>query len=176
MSRNHSAVRGALAGIVGGMVASWVMNEFMSRAGKTLQKVVQSDEQNFVDEVEQVVAANEPKEDATMKAADKVVSEVTGGRHLTWKGKQRGGPVVHYAFGALMGGVYGALAECAPSIAAGGGASFGTILFAGADLLAVPALGLSQSSTKEPVAKLASPLAAHIVYGVATDIVRRLLR
>jgi hypothetical protein len=44
-----------------------------------------------------------------MKTADAIVSTVTGGRHLSFEQRQKGGPIVHYAFGAIMGGVYGAL-------------------------------------------------------------------
>lgn len=176
MYRERHLVRGVIAGMVGGFVASWVMNEFMSGAGKKLQEEVQTDEQNEADRADQKASENQPKEDATMKAADLIVKEVTGGRHLTWQEKERGGPIVHYGFGTLMGGLYGGLAEVAPRITAGGGIGFGTALFTGADLFAVPALGLSQSPGGQPPSKLTSPLVAHLVYGLTTDIVRRLLR
>jgi uncharacterized membrane protein YagU involved in acid resistance len=152
------------------------MNEFMSGPGQKLQEAVQTDEQNETDRAQQKETENQPKEDATMKAADLIVEKVTGGRHLSWEEKEQGGPLVHYAFGTLMGGIYGGLAEVAPPITAGAGTGFGIVLFAGADLFAVPALGLSQSASVEPVSKLTSPMAAHLVYGVTTDIVRRLLR
>lgn len=176
MNRTGRICRGAVAGLVGGLAASWLMNQFMSKAGAPLQKAVQTDEQNREDEERSREEAGQPREDATMKAADAIVKEATGGRHLSWEGKERGGPVVHYAFGALMGALYGGVAECAPAVTVAAGSGFGTALFAGADLLAVPALGLSGNPGKQPPAKLATPFAAHIVYGVATDLVRRLLR
>jgi len=46
----------------------------------------------------------------------------------------------------------------------------------GADLVAVPALHLSGSSDDAPVSSLATPFAAHLVYGVTTEAVRRLVR
>src|ERR1700692_3885046 len=58
----------------------------------------------------------------------------------------------------------------------GFGTAFGAALFTGADLVAVPALNLSQSSGDEPVASLATPFAAHLVYGAATETVRKLVR
>lgn len=176
MYTQRRIARGVIAGMAGGLVASWAMNEFMSRAGKKLEKAVQTDEQNEADRVQQRETDNQPKEDATMKAADRVMEGVTGGQHLSWRQKEKSGPIVHYAFGMLMGGAYGGLAELAPGVAAGAGISFGTVLFAGADLLAVPALGLSQSSASQPASKLATPFAAHLVYGLTADIVRRLLR
>lgn len=48
-----------------------------------------------------------------MKAADAVVSISTGGRHLSSEQKGKAGPLVHYAFGALMGALYGTAAEYA---------------------------------------------------------------
>lgn len=174
--QNHHVLRGALAGTLGGLVASWVMNEFMSGIGSKLQHAVQTDEQNRTDEAMQHAGEGQPKEDATMKAADMIVKEATGGQHLSWEEKKKAGPMVHYAFGALMGGLYGGLAELSPGVTGGIGTKFGTVLFAGADLFAVPALGLSQSSADQQASKLVSPFAAHLVFGVTTDLVRRLFR
>lgn len=176
MSNARHVFRGAMVGVIGGLVASWAMNEFMAVAGKDLQEALQTEEQNSEDQAQQKAAEGQPHEDATMKAADKIVSKATGGQHLSWRGKERGGPVVHYAFGSLIGGLYGAAAEIAPGITAGFGASFGTLLFIGADLLAVPAMGLSQNPAPEPASKLSSPFAAHLVYGVTTEAIRRILR
>jgi hypothetical protein len=153
--RNGSRlVSGIVAGVAGGLFASWVMNVFMER------------------EPRQAAHVQTQMEDATMKTADAIVSKVTGGRHLSLEEQKKGGPIVHYAFGAIMGGVYGALAEYAPASTAGFGTSFAGALFAGADLVAVPALKLSGSPAKAPV----TPFAAHLVYGVATEGVRRLVR
>jgi hypothetical protein len=56
----------------------------------------------------------EDAEDATMKTADRI-SQALKGRHLTKDEKKKAGPVVHYAFGALMGAVYGASVEVNPA-------------------------------------------------------------
>jgi hypothetical protein len=154
------------------------MNEFMAGPGKKLQHAVQSDDENRKQDAQerQQEKSGEPQEDATMKAADAIVSTATGGRHLSWEEKKEGGPVVHYAFGALMGGIYGGLAEYSKIARSGFGTSFGGALFAGADLLAVPAFHLSPPSTEQPASALASPFAAHIVYGATTELVRRIAR
>ena len=177
MSESKHLFRGILAGVAGGLAASWVMNQFISGPGKDLKKAVQNDVQNQADEQEEQEAAQGTvKEDATMKAADGIVNVVTGGRHLSWEEKQKGGPVVHYAFGALMGGVYGGLAEYSDKVRSGFGTSFGGALFGGADLLAVPMLGLSPMPKKESAPTLVTPFAAHVVYGVTTELVRRIVR
>lgn len=165
--------RGIVAGIAGGLVASWVMNEFMANLGPQIQKAVQGEDSTSS---EPQPEDGEKPDDATMKTADAVVATVTGGRHLTHEGKAKGGPIVHYAFGALMGGVYGAIAEELPVTTLGFGTAFGAALFTGADLVAVPALNLSGSSGDQPASSLATPLAAHLVYGAATETVRRLVR
>lgn len=163
---------GIVAGIAGGLFASWVMNEFMETLGPPLQEALQGDEGT----TRQQPQEGEKPDDATMKTADAIVSAVTGGRHLSHEGRERGGPIVHYAFGAIMGGIYGAIAEGIPETTIGFGTAFGSALFAGADLVAVPALKLSGSSADAPVSALATPFAAHLVYGAATEAVRRLVR
>lgn len=172
MKAEKNPVLGVLAGVAGGLAASWVMNEFMAGPGKKLQHALQ----NSAEKREEQAHSGEPKEDATMKVADAVVNTATGGRHLSWAGKQKGGPVVHYAFGALMGGIYGGLAEYSSDVTAGFGTAFGGILFSGADLLAVPALHLGPPPTTQSASAMASPFAAHIVYGTTTELVRRVVR
>lgn len=163
---------GIVAGIAGGLVASWLMNEFMENVGPSLQKAVQGGDAPSSQESD----GGEKPDDATMKTADAVVSTVTGGRHLSHEGKEKGGPIVHYAFGAIMGATYGAIAEGLPASTFGFGTGFGAALFAGADLVAVPALNLSGSPSDAPVSSLATPFAAHLVYGATTELVRRLVR
>lgn len=160
-------LRGAMAGVAGGLIASWVMNEFMEGPGKKLQESVQD-------------GASRQKtpedESATMKMADEVVEFTTGGRHLSREGKEKGGPIVHYCYGALMGGLYGALAEVWNTPKAGLGALFGTVLFGAGDLVAVPALHLSTPPTEQPPSALTNPFLSHLVYGVTTELSRRALR
>lgn len=174
MSQRRTAhlASGIVAGIAGGLVASWVMNEFMTNVGPSLQKAVQGDDSGS----SQQDQGGDKPDDATMKTADAVVSTVTGGRHLSHEQKEKGGPIVHYAFGALMGATYGAIAEGVPDATFGFGTAFGAALFACADLVAVPALNLSGSPTDSPVSSLATPFAAHLVYGTVTEAVRRLVR
>ena len=163
-------LRGVLAGVVGGLAASWVMNEFSATVGEKLAETVETPEE------QQQLKAQSDGEDATMKAADRIAETVTGGRHLTHAQRAAGGPVVHYAFGALAGGVYGGMAEYSDSVRAGFGTTFGGMLFASADLLAVPAFKLGGWPNEYPVSSLVSPLAAHMVYGMTTELVRRLVR
>jgi hypothetical protein len=157
-----------MAGIAGGLIASWVMNEFLAGPGKKLEKSVKDDSMKK--------QQNTEEEDSTMKAADVIVEISTGGRHLSYEGRKKGGPIVHYVFGALMGGLYGGLAEYSKISRAGLGTIFGSLLFVAGDLIAVPAFHLSEPPSEQPASALINPFAAHLVYGSTTELVRRTLR
>lgn len=177
-AQRRRVVRGTLAGIAGGLAASWAMNLFISSVGDKLTQSLMSDEDRDRQQRQkrEQEKSSAPQEDATMKAAEEIVHEVSGGRHLSHEERKQAGPVVHYAFGGLVGGLYGALAECSEWTSLGFGTVFGTILFVGADLIAVPAFGLGPSATEQPMTSQATPLAAHLVYGTTTDLVRRAIR
>jgi putative membrane protein len=171
MAKQKNLLLGVLAGAAGGLAAAWMMNEFMAGLGQKLQQAAQSDKENQ----QQEATKDEPKEDATMKAADAIAYAATGD-HLSRAEKEQGGPIVHYAFGALTGAIYGGLAEYSPSVTSGFGTSFGGVLFSTADMLAVPALKLAPSPADQPASAQASPFAAHIIYGATTELVRRIVR
>lgn len=169
---------GMVAGAVGGLIASWVMNAFIEGPGQKLQETIQRDSGRPEGErLSQPVNPNQPPpDDATMKTADAIVHTFSGGHHLSREGKKVGGPIVHYAFGTLMGACYGALAETTPQVTDGAGTAFGAALFAGADLVAVPALNLSGSPDQQSISSLTAPFAAHLVYGMTTEAIRRVIR
>lgn len=172
--RHQNTWKGAAAGLVGGLVASWTMNQFQSFLSK-VQKESKGGEQSESSSQRQGEEQQEESEDATMKAADKLWEEVTGSP-LTKEAKKTAGPIVHYVFGSTMGAVYGAVVEHAPWAKAGAGIPFGALLFVGADEVAVPAFGLSKSPQEYPLSSHASALVAHAVYGVTTEVVRRMIR
>ena len=165
-----SILKGMLAGAVGGLVASWTMNEF--------QKAWAAAERQITDGRlghQGKQKGGEDAEDATMKTADRI-SELLQGRHLTRDEKKKAGPVLHYAFGAIMGAVYGASVEVNPAANALAGIPFGAILFAAADEVALPALGLSDKPAAYPLSTHFYGLVSHAVYGVTTETVRRMVR
>jgi putative membrane protein len=163
-------LRGALAGAVGGLVASWTMNEFQKLWTGAEKQIIGGKQGQQGDQ-----KGGEDAEDATMKTADRI-SEALRGRHLTKDEKKEAGPVVHYAFGVLMGAVYGASVEVNPSANALAGIPFGAILFAAADEVALPALGLSDKPVAYPLSRHLYGLVSHAVYGVTTETVRRIVR
>ncbi len=155
--RDRSRWRGVLAGVVGGLAGAWTMNQFQAALSRAQPQQPSSGD------------------DATQKAAAAMAQPFLD-RPLTRDEKRVGGPVVHYAFGSIMGGLYGAMAEARPRTSLGWGLPFGAVVWLGADEIGVPLAGLSQSATEAPLSTHASALAAHLVYGATADAVRRAVR
>jgi putative membrane protein len=83
---------------------------------------------------------------------------------------------IHWGFGALVGGVYGALAEYQPAVTGRLGANFGLTLCGITHASALPMMGLTESPENQPAREHASELVTHAIYGVTTEVVRRLAR
>jgi putative membrane protein len=162
---NSKLWKGAVAGLAAGLAATYVMTQFQTLSGK-LEKALEADDHG---------KKEKKGDDATVKAAS-AISQGLFHHTLTRQEKKVAGPAVHYGFGTLTGGMYGALAEVAPVVTRGAGLPFGTVLWAGADEVAVPAFRLSGPPTSNPPAVHAKALAAHLVYGLAMETARRLVR
>jgi putative membrane protein len=170
--------KGMAAGAIGGLLASWTMNQFQSglkKASQALQKGKEQQQQPRQEQPQSNRQSESESEDSTMKTAE-WISEGLFHRQLSRPQKKKLGPVVHYATGTVMGAAYGAISELVPQAAVADGAVFGAALFAGLDELGLWALKLAGPPTKYPLSSHAQALASHCVYGVATDTVRRSLR
>jgi hypothetical protein len=147
----------AAAGLAGGLAASWAMgvfNQLLSKLSGTANE-------------------HEGGQDSTVQVAEAVSQRVFRSQ-ISAEEKALAGPAVHFTFGATMGALYGVLTGKNPHIAAGTGVPFGIAIWAGAHVTAVPALGLSKPPLQKPLAGEAIELASHVVYGAATDTVRRI--
>jgi putative membrane protein len=171
--------KGLAAGLAGGLVASWAMNRFQDVWSKLAEEFVQSEEQpsarDGAGDTQQSQGGEEQADDATVKTAS-AISEGVFGHELTKGEKKIAGPAVHYAFGASVGGLYGAVAELAPEATAGAGLPFGAAFWLLADETAVPLLGLSKGPTEYPLSTHVYALASHLVYGLTAEAVRRAVR
>jgi putative membrane protein len=152
--------RGAVVGLVGGLLAAGAMS-IAHRILADLSPPAQSP------------PSAEP-EDSTVKVASAATRLV--GYRLAEDQKAVAGSVVHYAFGAGVGAVYGAAAEIVPRVTTAFGLPFGVAVWLGAHVVAVPALGLAEPPTRQPIGKEAKEFGLHLVYGAVTELVRRLLR
>jgi uncharacterized membrane protein YagU involved in acid resistance len=97
-------------------------------------------------------------------------------RELKESEKEIAGAAVDFGFGILAAGAYGALAEVSSEVTAVDGLAFGGGLWLFADELGVPAAGLSKWPNAYPAWTHAYGLTGHLVYGFATELVRRIVR
>lgn len=158
--KKRSASKGLVAGLIGGVIGSWVMNEYQ----RIWNEMTKGNKQE-----------SSSDENTTVKTAE-VVSQAMLKRPLKEEEKEKAGNAVHYGFGAVTAAAYGLAAEYKPSVTKGLGIPFGTFVWLQADELAVPALGLSKSVSQYPLSIHIYALTSHLVYGFATEIVRRMVR
>lgn len=176
--------KGVAAGLAGGLLASWTMNQFQAawtRVAEGFEKPhgAQSlqpsegpnpNESNALSQEEK-----EQQDDATVETAKAISSNIFG-HELKESEKKPAGAAVHYAFGTATGGLYGAMAEVAPQVTAGAGIPFGAVFWVVADETAVPLLGLAKGPTEYPLSTHVYSLASHLVYGLTAELGRRAVR
>lgn len=179
--RNGDVLKGLAAGLAGGLVASWTMNQFQAAWTKATegfekphgaQSMQPSEGQ---DAAEGSAQDKENQDDATVKTA-KAIAEGIFGHELKKSEKKSAGALVHYAFGTATGGLYGAVAEFTPEVTRAAGLPFGAAFWLVADEIAVPLLRLSKGATEYPPSTHAYALASHLVYGLTAEAVRRTVR
>ena len=160
-------IKGIVAGVAGGLLASLVMEQFQFVWNKASEAIQSASEEE------------KPKghkaEPATVKAAQSISKNVFGKR-LPKSRKKLAGEAVHYAMGTASAAIYGALAEASPITTIGDGLVFGTAVWLLADEVSVPALGLSKGPTKIPLSTHFYAFVSHLVYGWTTEMVRRAVR
>jgi len=173
MMRKQELWKGVIAGTAAGLAGTVAMTQFQNLWSKASEKLKTNGHQQSSGN-----SSGQESEDATMKVAGKA-AEATG-RHLSREEKKKAGTLVHYGFGTGMGTLYGTIVELGPRELQRhdllSGIGFGSMLFAGADEVAVPALGLSGKPTETPVSSHAYALASHIVYGLTAGAVRKAVR
>lgn len=182
--QDADVMKGLAAGVVAGIVASWVMNQFQSTWSKLIEGKEKphgaqslqegSPHHGVARELEE--RGSDDEEDNAAVRAGTAVTEFVFDKKLTREEKQTAGAVAHYAMGAASGAIYGAAAEFTPLATAGAGLPFGAAVWLVADEAVVPAAGLSKGPTEYPLSVHAYALASHLVFGASTEVVRRAVR
>jgi putative membrane protein len=147
--RQRSVLKGALAGLVGGIVGS---------GAKTVAEKI------F------------PPRLAEQTAPPALMAENLMGRPLSDGEKRIAAGGIHWTFGAVAGAVYGAAVELEPKAAAWQGAAFGLALNKLTHDSLLPKMGLAEPTIRQRTQERQSEWVSHAVYGVVTDVVRRLVR
>jgi putative membrane protein len=79
--------------------------------------------------------------------------------------------LAHFGMGTTMGALYGPLRGHIPLPTPLGGAAFGLAVWAGNYLGLLPALGLLRPAYEHPPRRTGLMIAAHVVWGMAADVV-----
>jgi putative membrane protein len=145
-SRQRSLLKGFLAGAIGGLVGA---------AAKAAGEAVYP-----------------PRTQGQIPPPAVLVNRMAD-HPLSEKAEEASVRAIHWGFGALAGGVYGALAEYQPVVTKRLGANFGLMLCGITHASALPMMGLTESPENQPAREHASELVTHAIYGVTTELVRR---
>jgi putative membrane protein len=145
----RSLAKGLLAGLIGGLVAT---------AAKTLAERIYPPRTH---------GEPEPRE---------VLAEKVAGHELVGTQKEVAREAIQWGFGALTGAAYGALVEYYPQATAKDGAGFGMALSSLMHGTVLPAMGLAAEPEEQTARERTSEMATHLVYGVVTETVRRVVR
>ena len=145
----RSLAKGLLAGLIGGLVAT---------AAKTLAERVYPPRTH-----------GEPEPRVCWRRS---------WRGMSWSAtkKEFAAEAIHWGFGALTGAAYGALVEYYPAATAKDGAGFGMALSSLTHETLLPAMGLAAEPEEQTARERTSEMATHVVYGVVTETVRRVVR
>lgn len=156
MARSNDLSLGLVSGVIGGLAAAFVMSEF----------------QGFWMALdEEAKAKAESSKPATLKAADKA-SKAVSGETVPEPAQKLASNAVHYLTGAILGGVYGLIAEIAPGIAAGAGMAYGGAAWVAMDEVLVPALDLGPRPADTPPKDHLYGFTSHLVFGLTLELVR----
>lgn len=176
--------KGLAAGVIGGIAASFVMNQFQAawqklaegesrgHGAQSMQKG--APERGVGQELEERGSEN-PDDDAAQRLT-KYIAEEGFGYKLTKSEKDAGGTALHYAFGISSGAAYGAAAEFLPQVTVGAGLPFGAAVWVAADEVVTPLLGLSKTPAEYPLSTHAYALSSHLVFGLTAELVRNAVR
>lgn len=154
--------RATLVGAAAGLSAAFIMNQFQA-----LVSSLPEDDDTGSEE-------GEESKPSTVRAAD-AVSQTVSGEPVPPRMQGAAGAVVHYGFGAFLGGLYGALATARPRVRTGFGTAYAASVALVADEAMVPALGLSPPPQDTPASTHAYGMISHLVFGIALEGSRRIL-
>jgi putative membrane protein len=167
-------IKGIVAGVAGGLAGTWAMNEFQRLWTRTVDGPAPDSAAGRHDARDWQERSEGGRNSNAMAA--QAIAEHTIDRPLTRGELAVAAPAVHFAFGAAMGALYGGLVETSGKGGLVNGAAFGTSVWAAADEVAMPAMGLSGPTTERPSEMHLQSFASHVVFGVTAETVRRGVR
>jgi putative membrane protein len=147
---SRSLARGLLAGLAGG-VAGTIAMTFAERMFPS--------------------RSEEDEEQPSELFAEKIA-----GHELSPEMREIAAEGIEWGLGLTAGAVYGVLSEYYPAATSKEGASFGIALEALTHEKALPALGLLHPREDQNLRERASEMTSFVVFGIATEMVRKFVR
>ncbi len=164
-------LKNVLLGAVGGAAGTAAMSLYWTAAkqltGQDPRALTSEGGPHTLDTMSATGGQHHKQSESSTAAMGRQAYEAATGEEPSKETKSDLSYTVHWSYGALMGGLYGALRGRRDGLDAPGGLAFGTALWLLGDELAVPLLGLAQGPTAFPPAQHAHRLGAHWTYGLA---------
>ena len=152
-NREADLARGFLAGAIGGLI------------GTAVKSVA-----------EKYLPVRPPSADAPpAKLANRAANAVAGER-LSEDQKAIAEQGMHWVFGTVLGGVYGAAVEWLPALNDGMGLPFGALVFGLMHEAALPAADLEPGHEGKDDEQERNEMITHLAYGFVTEVVRSQVR
>jgi predicted lipid-binding transport protein (Tim44 family) len=170
--REIKLLGGLAAGIIGGIVATWVLDKYQQGALEATRAAENAVNAGPILSRRQEDRLRE-QQLAHAEAAERI-AQSTFGKGLSRSQRRNAAPIVQYAIGALAGGAYGFAVEILPVVRRGYGTGYSNLLFLGGSQAMLPWLNLG---TRQKIAPLKNGgLSAPIIYGATLETTRRILR
>lgn len=172
--------RGFLLGLVGGAVGTAAMGGYWGAAtaltGSDPRAETRDGGPHPLDEISLVGTHHTPEESTTAAMGRIAYTRVAGAPPESEETKGLLSYLVHYGYGSLQGGLFGALTSGSGAGIVPGGLLYGSGLWIVGDEATGSLLGLADGPGKYPLAQHLHRLGAHLTFGVATAAVTALLR
>lgn len=164
--KRHNPVKGLLAGMVAGGVASALMDGYWA--------VVEQVPGARPEQQPRKGGGQQEDRPSTQILADKL-SKALSGKEVPEEAKPAAGVAVHYLTGIVQGGLFGLIAALRPRTGLVAGLLYGVAIWLFLDEITLRALRLAPDPRKVPTEKHIEAFGAHLVYGGGTALVTRLL-
>jgi hypothetical protein len=169
--REIKILGGLAAGMIGGIVATWVLDKYQHGALEATRRAESAvDAAPFLSRQQEEQLHEQHR--AHVETARRIAKSATG-RKLSRAQQQNGALVVRYAAGALAGAAYGLTAEFLPAVRRWYGMGYSKAIFLGGSEPLLPWLGLSAG---QKIQVTPAGLPAPLVFGAALETTRRFMR
>ena len=173
-NRWKGALLGAAGGVAGTIVMAGYWKALKAITGRDLQKA-RSPRQGPLGNIALVSSPMKEGETSTETVGRIAYDNLMGSPPRSKETRKLLSSVVHWTYGTVQGGIYGAIRgrEKPPDLAGAG--VFGAALW-GVSEVGLPVLGLGKGPTAHPLEHHAASLGAHLLFGLTTASFVQLLR